>query len=234
MAMVDGDPEDVVLVPVPVSMLGVVYGALARSMRLSDIDLLADSTSDPDPVVVQGQGQWTRAMVERLEADLSYMATRTLITMAAERAPRSVTFAEAVKQSGVEEKKLRAELGGLSKITKRTFGVKSWPFAVKYGDMGEASYSMEPDVAQWWLHAENEETGSVVELDAVVGEISDSSALQERSSTVPRGIGTITCRVCGMTMPEDRFPTTTADRRGTECRPCRDKRRGYGTYAAAD
>jgi hypothetical protein len=52
-----------------------------------------------------------------------------------------------------------------------------------------------------------------------------------RSPTVPRGTATITCRVCGRTMPETMFPTTTPDRRGTECRPCRDARRGYGSYA---
>jgi hypothetical protein len=153
------EPEDVVLVPVPVSKLGVVYEALARSMGGSaTTGTPVSQVGASDAVTVQGQGPWTEAMVERLEADLGYKATRTLFTMAAERAPRSVSFTEAVIEAGEEAKQLRAELGALSKITKRLFGVKTWPFAVKYGDMGEASYSMEPEVAKWWLRAS--ETGN--------------------------------------------------------------------------
>jgi hypothetical protein len=68
---------------------------------------------------------------------------------------------------------------------------------------------------------------------ATPGTNNRSASRGDRSSTVPRGTGSMTCRVCGRTMPETMFPTTTPDRRGTECRPCRDARRGYGTYAGS-
>ena len=141
------------MVPVPKSQLGAVYEALARSMRDGAPPSQKAGAGTEDTVEVKGQGSWTKAMVAILEADLEYPATRALFDMAAERAPRPVSFTEAAGKAGVEVKQLRAELGALSKITKRLFGTKTWPVSVKYGDAGDASYSMDQRLAKWWSEA---------------------------------------------------------------------------------
>jgi hypothetical protein len=160
--MENREPEDVVLVPVPKSKLGVVYEALARSMGESVIagsSPVAVQASGAVAVQVPGQGKWTEAMVDRLEIDFGYKATRMLFTMMAERAPRSVSFTEAVTEVGVERNKLRGELAALSKITKRLFGEKTWPCSWKTSETGEIVYWMEPEVAKWWLRAAEKGTG---------------------------------------------------------------------------
>jgi len=65
-----------------------------------------------------------------------------------------VSFADASRSAELEDKQLRGELGALTKVAKRLFhGDPSWPLAVRYGDAGEAHYSMDPIVAAWWLAA---------------------------------------------------------------------------------
>jgi hypothetical protein len=89
-------------------------------------------------------------MVTTLASHLTQDATRKLLTMAAERAPKPVTFTEAAEAAGVPDNKLRGELGGLTKITKQLFnGMLSWPVSVRYGDQGEGFYSMDPRLAEW-------------------------------------------------------------------------------------
>ncbi len=103
-------------------------------------------------------------MVQRLEGELGQAsAVRGLITLVASRSPKSLTFGEAVNELQVENNVLRAQVGSLTKATKRLFGRATWPMSVRYGDAGEATYSMEPEVAHWWLKAA-EGTGITIRL----------------------------------------------------------------------
>jgi hypothetical protein len=151
--------DEIVMVPVPRSALPAVYATLSRSMNSpgsSDAGPIGDGTA----VSVKGtrsEGRWTEMKLQRVEGILSprkFPATRALFTMAAERAPRTVTFGEAADRAGVEVKRFRGELGALTKVIKRLFdGETSWPVSVHYGDQGEASYSMDPQISEWWLRA---------------------------------------------------------------------------------
>ena len=156
--MVDLDmAEDVVMVPVPKQHLGAVYAVLSRAMAGetgTDADAVTVRGDGAEAMTYRGEGQWTRAKIVRLEAEVSHPGTRTLLTMAAERAPRQVGFSEAAQRAHLEDKQLRGELGALTKIVKRIFnGERSWPVSVRYGDQGEACYSMDPEIASWWLEA---------------------------------------------------------------------------------
>lgn len=153
--------DEIVMVPVPRRHLPAVYAALGISMNpLGEPGSGVPAGDGVEVVVVRGarkSGRWTEAMVRALEAELDYdrsASTRTLLMMAAERAPRQVNFSEVARAAGVEDNKLRGELGALTKAIGRLFeGETSWPVAVRYTDAGETFYSMEPRLAEWWTNA---------------------------------------------------------------------------------
>lgn len=142
------DSDEIFMVPVPKSQLGAVYKVLANPATEQGAALARVE----ETVEVQGR-PWTASMVHQLEAHLEIPAVRALITLDAERAPKPLTFAEAVKATGIEAKLLRAQLGSLTKTAKRLFGAPIWPMSVRYGEAGEAIYSMAPRVAEWWTEA---------------------------------------------------------------------------------
>lgn len=142
----DKGSDEIVMVPVPRSQLAAVYRALATTPEQAVVAGATDETVD-----VHGQGPWTSSMVHRLEAELETPAIRQLLTLVATRAPKSLTFAEAVEATGVETRLLRAQVGTLTKTSSRLFGNRTWPMSVRYGEAGEAIYSMHPKVASWWL-----------------------------------------------------------------------------------
>jgi hypothetical protein len=142
------DDDEIFMVPVPRSQLRAVYGVLAGPPAEQGALARVEET-----IEVQGQGPWTASMAGRLEADLEIPAIRALITLLAQRAPMPLTFQEAVEATGEETKLLRAQVGSLTKTTKRLFGSPTWPMSVRYGEAGEAVYSMVPRIAEWWIEA---------------------------------------------------------------------------------
>ena len=142
------DSDEIFMVPVPKSHLRAVYRVLADPVpeQAAPADL-------EETIEVQGQGPWTASEISRLEADLEIPALRKLLTLLAQRAPMPLTFQEAVEATGAEARLLRAQLGSLTKTTKRLFGHPAWPMSARYGEAGEAIYSMIPRVAEWWIEA---------------------------------------------------------------------------------
>jgi hypothetical protein len=140
------DGDEIFMVPVPKSQLRAVYKVLADP----SVDGRALARSE-ETIEVPGQGPWTPSMVRQLEADLENPAVRKLITLVAQRAPTSLTFQEAVEATGAAAKLLRAQVGSLTKTTNRLFGKRTWPMSVRYGEAGDAIYSMVPKVAEWWI-----------------------------------------------------------------------------------
>jgi hypothetical protein len=141
------DSDEIVMVPVPKSQLRAVYKVLAEPAEQ------ASPARAEETIEVHGQGPWTASMVGRLAADLEIPAVRALITLVAQRAPSPLTFEEAVGATGAEARLLRAQVGSLTKTAKRLFGVRTWPMSVRYGEAGDAIYSMVPRVAEWWIEA---------------------------------------------------------------------------------
>ncbi len=155
-----GEEDEVVMVPVPKRHLQVVFAALASAMakpNASDVPRVDDASEAVKVGGARPAGRWSELKVQALEAELNpktFPGARTLFTMCAERSPRPVTFADASRRAGLGDKQLRGELGALTKVAKRVFhGDLSWPIAVRYGDAGEAHYSMDPIIATWWLAA---------------------------------------------------------------------------------
>jgi hypothetical protein len=72
------------------------------------------------------------------------------LDLAAERAPREVSFEEVVERSGIDALKVRGQLGALSTLTRRLFGQKIWPVVFRFSEGGQAHYSMDPQIATWW------------------------------------------------------------------------------------
>lgn len=135
------------MVPVPKSRLAAVYAALNPETAQ------AVAAQPEETVEISGQPALTASMVSRLESELDIAAVRALIDRLAEQSPKSLTFTEAVQVAGVEFTVLRAQLGSLSKISKRLFGDAIWPMQVRQPGGGEAVYSMDPKVAKWWFEA---------------------------------------------------------------------------------
>jgi hypothetical protein len=148
MVSIDRDDDEIFMVPVPKSQLRAVYQVLADPGADSRALARAEET-----IEVPGQGPWTPSMARRLEADLEIPAVRTLITLVAQQAPTPLTFQEAVEATGAEARLLRAQIGSLTKTTNRLFGKRTWPMSVRYGEAGDAIYSMVPRVADWWIEA---------------------------------------------------------------------------------
>lgn len=149
--------SDIVYVPVPRERLDAVYRAIAAPpappparRTVAGLHVRRDEVG----VTVRGQGHWTESMVVMTAAEVqAYPGAAKLLEMVAERAPRTMEFTEGSEAAGVEKRQLRAELGALSKLTKRLFDRITWPISVRYNGQGEASYSMDPQVAEWWLVA---------------------------------------------------------------------------------
>ena len=140
--------DEIIMVPVPKSRLMAVYAVLGSPETEEGALARVEET-----VEVPTQGSLTASMVGRLESELDIPAIRALLTRLAEQAPKWLTFKEAVQAAGIESNILRAQLGSLSKITKRLFDYTIWPMEVRYADGGEAAYRMDPTIAQWWLDA---------------------------------------------------------------------------------
>ena len=140
--------DEIVMVPVPRSQLRAVYAVLANPPAEQGAPEQVE-----EEIKVYRQGSWTKTKVIRLESQLKNPGIRALLTLVAEQAPAELTFEAAVQATGIETNLLRAQLGSLSKIAKRLFDVPYWPMEVRYAEGGEAIYSMDPKIAEWWFEA---------------------------------------------------------------------------------
>jgi hypothetical protein len=174
----ENDPGgDIVNVPVPRKHLRTVYSALATAMAADDAATAVAPAAVREPpegrppwemldkpegeaVYVQDQGWWTPDMIRRLHERLTYPGVRALITMMAEQAPRELTLAEVEAATTTKVVQLRAELGALTKLVKKVFNERLWPFTVRWGSGGVANYWMDETIARWWLRWAAEEPGS--------------------------------------------------------------------------
>jgi hypothetical protein len=162
--------EDLVMVPVPRRVLGAVYATIAAGLNAEKASPDAEKGSPAPPpsgstageeVMVTGQGPWTAEMVARLERDLRHPALRNMMTLVADRAPKWVTFEEAIQASGGTRYQLRAQLGTLTKAGQKLFGRPTWPMEWRAGEGELVEYSMEGQVAEWWHKSVAEGGGAV-------------------------------------------------------------------------
>ena len=143
--------ETVVQVPVPVQHLPSVFKLLAELTSTPSGG--APVGEDPSVLVDDAQGVWTKSMALRLHANLHLEGARLMIDLVAKAAPEEVAMQTGVKEWGKTYGHLRAQMGALSKLTKKLFGNKTWPMHIRYNEQGQAFYSMPELVGEWWLNA---------------------------------------------------------------------------------
>lgn len=118
-------------------------------------ELVRYLTAQPEPaVVVDAQGVWTQSMVEifRGEIERRYLQAAQVFKAAAEASPELLRFREFAEKTGLDGRQLSAELGAVSKLSRRHFGRVTWPMTVRDTSEG-MTYQMPLQVARWWLHA---------------------------------------------------------------------------------
>jgi hypothetical protein len=108
--------------------------------------------STGEAVYVPNQGDWTQEMVVRLRKELTYPAARTMLDLTAERPDQEVKFTEVVAKSGLPPRQVAAELGAMSKLSRKLFnGRKIWPVRW-WQDASDniTRYVMQRGIAEWW------------------------------------------------------------------------------------
>ncbi|WUD70229.1 hypothetical protein OG937_46225 [Streptomyces sp. NBC_00510] len=120
--------------------------------------LLADIDGTEAAVNVPRQGRWTGEQVELLWGKVKHLAgVRALFEATAAKPGDTVTFAELLNRSGLDEQQQRNEHARLSRIAADLFGEKRWPIENWQGgydgDTGKAQmiYRIDAQVAEWWL-----------------------------------------------------------------------------------
>lgn len=112
--------------------------------------------AQPEPAVVvdDKQGVWTQSMVNTLRSEIEsrYTQAAQVFKAAAKASPDLLRFREFAQQSGLEGQQLSAELGAVSKTSRRLFGRVTWPMTVRDTSEG-MTYQMSLQVAKWWLEA---------------------------------------------------------------------------------
>lgn len=141
------DPgNELALVPVPRKYLPDVYALLGDRMA-------AKEELHGDVSYVEGQGPWQPTMVSRLQSNIRLEGLLAVLDACAQSPNRDVPMLDVATAIGMPSKQLAAQMGSLSKVTKKLFGHITWPISVRYQDGGQAIYSMNETVAAWWLSA---------------------------------------------------------------------------------
>lgn len=149
--MAENIAEVEVLMPVPVRLAEQVAQIVA-DLKAGRPVAAAEVTEGADVVEVPGQGPWDEQKVTKLEDVVTYAGVRALFDRCA-REPGVWIEKHVVEDAlGISAIQLRNELGALSKLTKREFGITNWPIEWKK-DQGTYKYRMTKRVASWWIAA---------------------------------------------------------------------------------
>jgi hypothetical protein len=154
LAVADTYPR--IAIQVNVSQRGdlVMGEAMVQVPRRLIEELLRYVEAQPEPAVVvdERQGVWTESMVNEFREEIRrrYTQAAQVFKEAAEGSPEVLRFREFARESGLEGQQLRAELGAVSKVSRRLFGRVTWPMTVRDTSEG-MTYQMPLEVARWWL-----------------------------------------------------------------------------------
>jgi hypothetical protein len=109
-------------------------------------------------VVDHENGCWTELMVRRLKAEIRSAVVVGALDRIAASAPETVGYDELLSSLSVDQYQLRAELGALSKVSRRLFGRKIWPLSARQGWGGgdRMGYRMPVQIAAWWRDARSD------------------------------------------------------------------------------
>ncbi|RAG86171.1 hypothetical protein DN069_07770 [Streptacidiphilus pinicola] len=136
-----------------------VVGALADAEALQRklTDLLASIDGTGELVAVPRQGEWTKEQVELLWTQAKHLdGVRALFELTASTPGETITYAQLLARSGLDEGQQRTEHARLSRISTQLFGEKRWPIENWQGTLNQKTgkeemvYRMDPTIAKWW------------------------------------------------------------------------------------
>jgi hypothetical protein len=89
-----------------------------------------------------------------LASVLTNEGVRGALDLCASRPDECVGVSEICEYTGRSRAELNADLAGLTRLVKKTFGKNSWPFEwQRPSAKGEGCYRMNAEQAAWWTHA---------------------------------------------------------------------------------
>ena len=119
---------------------------------VDELQRYAEAQPESGIVVDERQGLWTESMVDSLRTEIErrYTQAAQVFKAAAKASPDVLRFRDFARHSGLDGQQLSAELGGVSKASRRLFGRVTWPMTARDSSEG-MTYQMPLEVARWWL-----------------------------------------------------------------------------------
>lgn len=164
--MTNDDDDELVSVPVPKRHLKLIYQTLARAMTEEDPNMIVRTktiTSSPSrsgtlPFQERSGVHWTTENLRKLRKGLRCDAPIAMLDMAASTPNLAVYFEDVSMKLGQPGTTTRVQIGTLTKVIKRDFGVDYdhavWPVTVKWdADSGKMYYIMDEVTAQAWYES---------------------------------------------------------------------------------
>lgn len=159
--------SDLVMVPVPVALYGAVLRFVAESLVRGERGGRSEAPCPgPEEREQRGaaqarRGGWAAADYAAIAPFLNTFS-RAVLDLCSERAGQWVAYHDAVSVSGVASASARSQLGGLTKLVKRTFpeeGERGWPFEceVTPGSDRQLRFRMSVEASLLWAEARQQE-----------------------------------------------------------------------------
>jgi hypothetical protein len=137
--------DDLVNVAVPRRFYPLIIRTLASALSAEEAPAAAASSERP----------WTRDEIHQLKRLTADNATvRALLEITSASPGTRVTFQEVYERAGRTYGQARADLAGLTRISRQRFGRETWPVNVVQGSDKVLTYDAEPAVAQAWNDAD--------------------------------------------------------------------------------
>ncbi len=160
--------DRIVYVPVPERDLPAVWRVLADAHAAdaeSAPNAPAEAESTPKtpadvppaetPSSTSGNpAYWNEERIATLKRENQNVNSAALLDLVADRAGEWVTFTDFTQATGRRHGEVNGDLGSLSRLARRLFGMKTWPMVVKWSaEKSAAIYRMPPEIAAKWKEA---------------------------------------------------------------------------------
>lgn len=161
----DFSNEEIVMVPVPRSLLPDVYAVLARGTR---VRRYSEMSVEEPATLFESRAPYARSSTPGRSDSRRFSAgelgllkrhldpdggARKLLDLCASRPGQMIRFDEVARETNFDPSLLKGQIGGLTKLLKKLFHDPAWPIHYTWGAQGlqQASYEMSDETAQMWL-----------------------------------------------------------------------------------
>jgi hypothetical protein len=140
-------------VPVPKRFYPGVIRFLADAMRSEGSSQDTHVPDVSERTVEENYRGWTRNDVKLLKQKTHNPTVLAIFDLAAETGGEPVSIRELEQFTGRTFGQVRGDLAGLGRLTRKEFGVETWPFSPRAAADGAAEYWVPGDVLRWWQEA---------------------------------------------------------------------------------